>query len=70
MPSDEGDEPADETALAGAVDEAMKSEIRRSLAPQFERLTLQHDEIRPPRDRQDEILDELRDLDPGDEPPE
>jgi hypothetical protein len=76
MSADEGDqpddpaEPADGSQLAGAVEEAMKPEVWRALAPQFQRLTMQHDEIRAPRERQDEILDELRWKDPRDERPE
>jgi hypothetical protein len=66
MPIDEADEPADDPALADAVDDAMKGEVRRSLAPRCECSTMPHDEVRPPRDRQDEILDELRER--GDRP--
>jgi hypothetical protein len=73
MSADEGDQPdeqADESQIAGAVEEALKPEVWRALAPQFQRLTMQHDEIRAPRERQDEILDELRWKDPGDQRPE
>jgi len=73
MTAHEGDQPdeqADESRIADAVEQAMKPEVWRALAPQFQRLTTQHDEIRAPRERQDEILDELRWRDPRDEHPE
>jgi hypothetical protein len=67
---DQPDEQADESQIADAVEEALKPEVWRALAPQFQRLTMQHDEIRAPRERQDEILDELRWKNPRDERPE
>jgi hypothetical protein len=73
MSAHEGDQPdeqADESQIAGAVEEALKPEVWRALAPRFQRLTMQHDEIRAPRERQDEILDELRWKDPRDGRPE
>lgn len=64
MATDEGDQPADDAALARAVEDAMGPEIRRALAPRGGQ-ALPRDAVRPPRDRQDAILDELRDADPG-----
>ena len=61
---------ADEAALAGAVDEAMAPEITRAFVEAYQRQIMDEDRLGPPRDRQDEILDELRHRDPGDERPD
>lgn len=57
--------------LAHAVDDAMKKEVWRALAPQFQRNAFENRRVRPPRDRDEiqEILDKLRHEDPGDERP-
>ena len=66
MSTPEGDQPADETApdpeLGEAVDEAMKKEVWRTLAPQFQHLAFESRRVRPPRDRteNDDILDIIR----------
>ncbi|WP_433785042.1 hypothetical protein ACQPX6_01875 [Actinomycetospora sp. CA-101289] len=68
MAADEGDQPDEqpgESQIAGAVEEALQPEVRRALAPPFERPAVPHDEPRSPREQQDEILDELRWKDPG-----
>jgi hypothetical protein len=77
MGTHEGDEPADETApdpaLGEAVDDAMKKEVWRTLAPQFQHLAFESRRVRPPRDRTeiDDILDSIRQQDPDeDERPE
>lgn len=66
MSTPEGDQPADETVpdpeLGEAVDEAMKKEVWRTLAPQFQHLAFESRRVRPPRDRSeiDDILDSIR----------
>jgi len=45
--------------LADAVEDAMEPELRRSLAPLPDRLD--RDRVRPPKEREDEILEDLRD---------
>lgn len=59
---DETREPDPDPRLAGAVDDAMKREVWRALAPQFQHLTFESRRVQPPRDRNeiDEILDKLR----------
>ena len=52
----------DDPALGDAVDEAMKKEVWRTLAPQFQHLAFESRRVRPPRDRTeiDDILDSIR----------
>ena len=54
---DRDDEPPGR--LADAVEDAMEPELRRSLAPLPDRLD--RDRVRPPKEREDEILEDLRD---------
>jgi hypothetical protein len=76
MSADEGDEPADghrppeDTALADAVDDAMKPEVRRAFVQAHQQQIMDEDRVRPPRDRDEieDILDKLRDEDPGEGP--
>lgn len=73
MSAHEGEEPADdaarESAVGDAVDEAMKNEVWRHLAPQFQYLAFERHRIQPPRDRTeiDDILDSIRRQDEPDE---
>jgi hypothetical protein len=72
-PGDEpadGERPAEDSALADAVDEAMNPELRRSIVEFSQRHIMDQDRIRPPRPRDeiDDILDDLRNRDPGDPP--
>jgi hypothetical protein len=73
MSTPEGDEPADETTpdpeLGRAVDEAMKDEVWRRLAPQFQHLAFESRRVRPPRDRTeiDDILDSIRQQEPDED---
>jgi hypothetical protein len=66
----DGERPAEDTALADAVDEAMTPELRRSIVEFSQRHIMDQDRIRPPRPRDeiDDILDKLRDQDPDDRP--
>ncbi|MHC1561802.1 hypothetical protein ACR9E3_22815 [Actinomycetospora sp. C-140] len=74
MAADEDDtrEPEPDPQLAGAVDDAMKREVWRALAPQFQHLAFESRRVQPPRDRNeiDEILDKIRDETPDDERPD
>jgi hypothetical protein len=45
--------------LGRAVEDAMRDEVWRALAPRFQQLTMQHDEIRAPRERQDESVGDI-----------
>lgn len=67
-PPDDGEQP--DTALGAAVDEAMKKEVWRALAPQFQHLAFESRRVRPPRDRSeiDDILDSIREQDREDGP--
>ena len=77
MSTHEGDEPTDDAApgpvpdpaLGDAVDEAMKKEVWRTLAPQFQHLAFESRRVRPPRDRTeiDDILDSIRQQDPDED---
>jgi hypothetical protein len=66
----DGERPAEDTALADAVDEAMTPELRRSIVEFSQRHIMDQDRIRPPRPRDeiDDILDKLRAQDPDDRP--
>lgn len=66
----DGDRPAEDTALADAVDEAMTPELRRSIVEFTQRHIMDEGRVRPPRPRDeiDDILDRLRDHDPGNGP--
>ncbi|MEJ2863395.1 hypothetical protein [Actinomycetospora flava] len=76
MSADDGDEAGDEGRLGEAVDDAMKKEVWRALAPQFQHLTFESRRLQPPRDRTeiDDILDSIREQHPRpddeDEPPQ
>ncbi|MEJ2886575.1 hypothetical protein [Actinomycetospora aeridis] len=69
MATDEGDEPVDDGALGDAVDDAMKKEVWRALAPQFQHLTFESRRLQPPRDRTDidDILDSIREQTPDED---
>ncbi|GAA4919703.1 hypothetical protein EV188_103201 [Actinomycetospora succinea] len=73
MSTDEGgqptDEPGEEAALGDAVDDAMKKEVWRTLAPQFQHLAFESRRVRPPRDRTeiDDILDSIRQQEPDED---
>lgn len=72
-PGSPDDVPADEAALGDAVDDAMKKEVWRALAPQFQHLAFESRRVQPPQDRTeiDDILDSIREQKPDeDEPPE
>lgn len=62
----------DDPALGDAVDEAMKKEVWRTLAPQFQYLAFESRRLQPPRDRTDidDILDSIREQQKPDEDPE
>jgi hypothetical protein len=63
-PQERDDEPAEpdpdhaDVDLADAVEDAMEPEMRRALAPLPERT--RRERGRPPREREDEIRDDLR----------
>ncbi|MDD7940910.1 hypothetical protein PHK61_21040 [Actinomycetospora lutea] len=63
------DDPAPDPALGDAVDEAMKKEVWRALAPQFQHLAFESRRVRPPRHRTeiDDILDSIRQQDPDED---
>lgn len=58
----EGARPAEDTALADAVDEAMAPELERSFVAFHQQHVAEQGRVRPPRPREevDDILDELR----------
>jgi hypothetical protein len=72
MATDEGDGPDDSGALGDAVDDAMKKEVWRALAPQFQHLTFESRRLQPPRDRTDidDILDSIREQTPDEDDPD